>query len=290
MANNKKKETKEEIGSRTAITGFINEDRIRNKFNDWNSDENAKDWLEYIAKNQGFQINEITDVVANKLGGKSKSDVLVKIFIKNKGYIEIGVSLKKQNEQGYNHIHREKPFDFAKRFSFPKEAETALLKYCGFEGYSPYDMYRNGKIPYETYLKYDDIPEKRKKKHREGTGRFYFDELISSEQEILLETFSRKVDEILIYILKTGKFDYYPADYVICTKRTQKDNFLFSIETIEEIILRARGTGKVDVDKKRKHPSIHMGLLTIQRKGGTAGASNISSYNSMALEILESNS
>ena len=275
MTDNNRKETKEEIGSRTAKTGFINEEKIRNKFNDWKIDVDAKIWLEYISKNQGFYIDEITDVVAEKLGGKSKSDVLVKIFIKNKGFIEVSISLKKQNEQGYNHIHREKPIDFAERFNFNDEAKIALLKYCGFESFSPYDLYEKGRVSYDEYMQCDDIPENREKNHREGTGRFYFDELSESEQTTLLEALYKNVDEILIYILKTGKYDYHQANYVICTKKTYNDQFLFNIETIEEIILRAYSTGMVSVDRNRKHPSIHMGSLTVQRKGGTAGASNI---------------
>ena len=61
---------KAELGSKTARIGFRNEDEIRNKFNDWKADEDARAWLAAM----NYEIAEIDNVTASKPHGK-KADV-----------------------------------------------------------------------------------------------------------------------------------------------------------------------------------------------------------------------
>ncbi|MHA1878651.1 MAG: hypothetical protein ACTSUC_19580 [Promethearchaeota archaeon] len=260
------------IGSRTAKSGFVNETIIIDKFNNWKDEEISQNWLEFISRNEGFNIADVTSIKADKIAGRHKSDILLTITLKNGSEYKTGISLKKQDERGYNHIHREDPVSFSNRFNFDSIAKTALLKYCGYQGFSPYDMYKKKKISSDVYYQCDDIPEK--KTHREGTGRFFFDELTQREQKSLLKSFQRNIDSIMEYILRTGKSQSYPADYVICTKIVD-EGILFRIETINEIIRRALHNGQVRLSGKTKHPSIHIGRITVQRKGGTMGASDI---------------
>jgi len=269
---NRKHETKREIGSRTAKKGFRNEDVIIKKFSNWREDTHSKDWLYYICKSKGFEFSNLESIEIKKIGGKNKADLYLKLIFVQFESINIGISLKIQNVMGYNHIHRENADDFARRFNFSKNATIALLKYCGVEGYSPYDQLLKGVISKEEYLSYDDIPEK--KQHREGTGRYYFDELPNNEQIELIENFSLNFKEILEYIIRGDSTSNYQADFLLCTLDLGNERFLYSIEIIEEAIDRAFDNGIVKPLIK-EHPSLHMGKITLQRKGGTGGATQL---------------
>ena len=67
-------QTSAEKGSQIAKDGFKNETAIRDKFNNWQNDVEAKIWLETI----GFKIENIESVSAFKPHGK-KSDIRVRI-------------------------------------------------------------------------------------------------------------------------------------------------------------------------------------------------------------------
>ncbi|HRP88692.1 MAG TPA: hypothetical protein PKX92_01500 [Edaphocola sp.] len=71
------------LGSQTAKNGFINEDAVVNKFNNWKSDEEAQKWLKIMQ----YQIKEIEFVKAVKLSG-FKTDVQVQVTIKIKKAID----------------------------------------------------------------------------------------------------------------------------------------------------------------------------------------------------------
>ncbi|MBD3190139.1 MAG: hypothetical protein GF308_05825 [Candidatus Heimdallarchaeota archaeon] len=273
MPFNKKKETKEEIGSRTAKRGFRNEDLVMMKFYNWEEDLIAQKWLSFICKQNKQNYDNLSSVKVEKIAGRHKADILVQLIFKNNSILDAKISLKRQKgERGYNHIHRENAAEFAERFNFSPVAKIALLKYCGVQGYSPFDLYQKGELTNVEYEQYDDIPEK--KKHREGTGRFYFDELEEAEQRALINNFSKNIQPILRYILRGEKGSEHPADYLLCTKDLGNDKKLFSIETIAEAIDRAYDDGVIS-PLNRKHSSLHMGLLTVQRKGGTGGATQL---------------
>jgi len=73
-----------ERGSQTAKNGFRNEDDIVRKFNDWNNDKDAQNWL-IIMK---YKLSEIEYVEAIKISGY-KTDVQVQITIKLKKAIDV---------------------------------------------------------------------------------------------------------------------------------------------------------------------------------------------------------
>ena len=63
-----------ELGSKTAKGGFRNEDEIRDKFNHWQTDSDARAWLEAMK----YRISEIESVSASKPhGAKADVEVLV---------------------------------------------------------------------------------------------------------------------------------------------------------------------------------------------------------------------
>jgi len=66
------------LGSKTAKSGFENEDDVIIKFNNWTKDLDAQEWL--VAMD--YKINEIESVTAVKVPGHHKADVQVQVTIK----------------------------------------------------------------------------------------------------------------------------------------------------------------------------------------------------------------
>ncbi|MHA1821952.1 MAG: hypothetical protein ACTSVC_15875 [Promethearchaeota archaeon] len=261
----KEKEDKVKRGSRTAKGGFLNEEIILKYFKEWKTNKYGKRFLKEICKYERIDFNLVKEINVNRVGGKGgKADLVLEIPLFNK---RLGISLKKQEEQGYNHIDRRSAQFFAEKFKFSDIAKLGLYKYCGVEGYSPLELFESKKISEEEYSALKDTPLKGKT-HREGKGHFYFYELTKDEQKALLDEFKNKQIQILNFILKgEGKFK---ADYLIITKHIGEDQYLFYLEPINKTIERAKGTVTPS-----KRGTIHMGKITIQRKGGTGGATQI---------------
>lgn len=90
-----------QLGSQTAKGGFQNEDEIRDKFNDWRNDGEARKWLEAM----NYSLSEIEQVNATKPHGK-KADVEVQVTTKTAHQVE-GVSIKLvSNPRGFNQIDK----------------------------------------------------------------------------------------------------------------------------------------------------------------------------------------
>lgn len=90
-------------GSQTARNGFLNEDDIVEKFNNWQVDEDAQKWLLIME----YQLSEIEFVKAIKLSG-FKTDVQVQITVKLKEAIDaqnLQVKLV-SNPKGFNQIDK----------------------------------------------------------------------------------------------------------------------------------------------------------------------------------------
>src|SRR3989344_4302398 len=90
-------------GSQTAKKGFKNEKDIVLKFNNWEKDKDAQQWLSIM----GYPIKEIEKVEAIKLHGY-KTDVQVQILIYLKKAIAAeNLSIKLvSNPQGFNQIDK----------------------------------------------------------------------------------------------------------------------------------------------------------------------------------------
>ncbi len=63
------------LGSRTAKKGFRNEKDIVKKFNNWQNDEDAQEWLKIM----GYDLKKIKKVKAIIITGSHKTDVQVQI-------------------------------------------------------------------------------------------------------------------------------------------------------------------------------------------------------------------
>ena len=122
----KSREEEVRLGSQTAKGGFQNEDEIRDKFNDWQSDPDARDWLEAM----NYQISEILQVKAAKPHGQ-KADVEVRVKTSSGERVE-GISIKLvSNPQGFNQIDKRWLKTYAQMWEIPNEVHSALKLFVG---------------------------------------------------------------------------------------------------------------------------------------------------------------
>ncbi len=102
-------------GSQTAKGGFQNEDEIRDKFNDWQKDSDARAWLETM----GYQLGDVVSVAAAKPHGE-KADVEVRVKTRTAERVE-GISIKLvSNPNGFNQIDKRWLKTYAKMWRCPR--------------------------------------------------------------------------------------------------------------------------------------------------------------------------
>ena len=160
---------KVELGSKTAKAGFQNEDEIRDKFNNWKADADARAWLEAM----NHQIAEINNVLASKPHGE-KADVEVTVKTKSGERIE-RISIKLVSSQnGFNQIDKRWLKTYAKMWKMPPDVVDALKL---FVGETP---------PHESSR------DKR---------RMYLNELDEKSQNAVVEFFTKNKDEIVSDLL-----------------------------------------------------------------------------------------
>ena len=122
----KSREEEVRLGSQTAKGGFQNEDEIRDKFNDWQSDPDARNWLEAM----NYRISEIQQVKAAKPHGQ-KADVEVRVKT-NLGERVEGISIKLvSNPQGFNQIDKRWLKTYAQMWDIPDDVHSALKLFVG---------------------------------------------------------------------------------------------------------------------------------------------------------------
>ena len=113
------------LGSQTAKNGFLNEDDIVSKFNNWKSDEDAQKWLLIMQ----YELSEIEYVKAVKLSG-FKTDVQAQVTIKLNEAIDcqnIQVKLV-SNPKGFNQIDKRWVNKYIEMWDIPVNNEYLLKK------------------------------------------------------------------------------------------------------------------------------------------------------------------
>lgn len=116
------------LDSQTAKNGFMNEEDIVVKFNNWKSDEDAQKWLLIME----YRLNDIEYVNAIKLSGY-KTDVQVQVTIKLKNAIDcqnLQVKLV-SNPKGFNQIDKRWINKYVEMWNIPTNIEYLLKKYTG---------------------------------------------------------------------------------------------------------------------------------------------------------------
>ncbi len=223
---------KVERGSKTAKGGFQNEDEIRDKFNNWKTDTDAREWLEAM----NHQIAEINNVSALKPHGE-KADVEVTVKTKSGERVErISIKLV-SSPNGFNQIDKRWLKTYAKMWKMPPDVVDALKLFVG-----------------ET-----PPPESSRDKKR-----MYLDELDQSAQQAVVDFFTANKDEIVSDLL-AGDGIHAAGWMMVTYKATDKPKWV--IRSSADAI-KFYGDGPVELTKAG---NLKIGRITMQRKGGDNG-------------------
>lgn len=224
------------IGSKTAKEGFKNEKHIVEKFNNWETDFEAKEWLSIM----GYNLNNIEYVKATILSGY-KSDINVKIQIKLKNIFDIeNVQVKLvSNKKGFNQIDKRWLKKYNELWNFPNEVFEIL-------------QYFTGEL--KPYIK-----------NSRDSRRMFLDEFEIEKQNILINWVNKNKSLIVTDILKgRGEFS---AEWVLVAQKIN-ENARWCLKNINEVINYYFDDGIVKITPKG---SLKIGKITIQRKGGDNG-------------------
>ena len=223
------------LGSQTAKDGFLNEDDIVKKFNNWKKDVDAQKWLLIMQ----YKIEEIESVNAVKLSGH-KTDVQAQVTIKLKKVLDVqNLQVKLvSNSQGFNQIDKRWVDKYIELWNIPSKISTLLKKYTG-----------------EIKPTID---------YTEDNRRMFADEFTKLEQKQLLEWLNKNKSLIVSDILKgRGQF---AAEWMLVAQK---------IETNSRWILKPMnfclnhfGNGEIEITNRG---NIKIGRITMQRKGGDGG-------------------
>lgn len=228
----------QQLGSQTAKRGFANEDAVIDKFNDWQSDHDAQQWLSIM----GYEISTIESVKAVKLHGY-KTDIQAQITIKLKEAIDcqnLQVKLV-SNPKGFNQVDKRWLSRYNELWHIPITILKLLQLYTG-------------------EIKPTNYTELRDKKKR----RVFANEFTLAEQDILLSWLRDNQSLIVSDILKgRGQFS---AEWMLVIQRSATSsrwvlkpmNYCLNFFGNGEISISPRGTIKI-------------GRITMQRKGGDGG-------------------
>ena len=222
-------------GSITAKAGFDNEQEVANKFNNWQNDKDAQNWL--IVMN--YNLNNIEFVEATVISGH-KADLHVRVQIKLKKLFDIeNIQIKLvSNKKGFNQIDKR----WLKTYHEMWDIEPKVYKLL---------QYFTGELPpYKSNTKSDK--------------RMFITELGLDEQELIIDWFERHKVLIVSDIIRgRGKF---AAEWVLVIQKTDSV-FRWVLKNINEV-LQHYSYGDVEISPRG---SIKFGRVTVQRKGGDSG-------------------
>ena len=255
---------REQIGSMTAIGGFVNEANICDKFLNYQNDNDVQIWLSIMgydyqnietltavgipprisrqtALNLGISEDNLEETARFK---KADIQVRLEITVDNALCIE-NISLKKSNRSaGFNQVDK-RPVDTYKRFwDFDEEIARTLKLFTG-------------ELLPETILSSTEISTIGDKR------RMFLTELPREEVDYMINYFEQNKYLVVSDILRgRGGFS---ADWFLVTRKNSAEevdwilkdiNFVCNFYCQGEVVISPRG-------------SLKIGRVTMQRKGGT---------------------
>ena len=222
-------------GSQTARNGFRNEQDVADKFNNWQTDIEAKIWLKIM----DYNLEDIEYVRAVVIHGY-KADLNVQVQIKLKNAIDtenIQVKLV-SNSRGFNQVDKRWLSHYKELWNIPDNVYT-LLQY--FTGERP---------PYKTGTR--------------DRRRMFLNEMTTIERDTILKWFDNNKTLVLSDIIKgRGQFS---AEWVLVAQRVAS-NSRWTLKNINEA-LQHYSEGPVIMSPRG---SINIGRVGVQRKGGDNG-------------------
>jgi len=222
-------------GSQTAKNGFLNEDDIVSKFNNWNIDEDAQKWLLIME----YDVSKIEYVKAVKLSG-FKTDVQVQITIKLKEAIDVqNLQVKLvSNPKGFNQIDKRWIDKYVEMWIIPVAISDIIKRYTG-------------------EIKPNILTPKDKR-------RMFANEFSEKEQSDILLWLNNNQSFIVSDILKgRGQF---AAEWMLIAQKTKSDSRW--ILKPMNFCLNYFGNGNVEMTERG---NFKIGKITMQRKGGDGG-------------------
>lgn len=222
-------------GSKTAKDGFANEQSIVNKFNNWETDKDAQDWLNIMS----YNLDKIDYVKAIVLHGY-KADVNVQVQIKLKQAVNtenIQVKLV-SNKSGFNQVDKRWIKSYNELWNIPEDVYKLLQLFTG------------------------EIPPY--KENTKDSRRMFFNEMTMKEQNIVINWFKENKTLILSDIIKgRGQFS---AEWILVIQSVDKKT-RWVLKNINEAL---QHYSRADV-KFSPRGSLNIGLVGMQRKGGDGG-------------------
>ena len=228
--------TKEQLlGSQTAKNGFKNEQDIVDKFNNWQTDEDAQKWLLIMQ----YKLEEIEYVKAVKISQGFETDVQAQVTIKLKEAIDVQNMQVKliSSKRGFNQIDKRKVDKYAEMWEIPDDIRKLLKYYTG--ELTPYNDSRDNR-------------------------RMFADEFTNKEQAKLIKWIEQNKSLIVSDILKgRGQF---AAEWMLVAQKIKTNsnwilkpmNYCMNYFGNGEVIITPRGNFRI-------------GKITMQRKGGDGG-------------------
>ena len=228
--------TKEQLlGSQTAKNGFKNEQDIVDKFNNWQTDEDAQKWLLIMQ----YKLEEIENVKAVKISQGFKTDVQAQVTIKLKEAIDVqNLQVKLiSRKRGFNQIDKRKVDKYAEMWEIPDDISKLLKYYTG--ELTPYNDSRDNR-------------------------RMFADEFTKKEQAILIKWIEQNKSLIVSDILKgRGQF---AAEWMLVAQKI-KTNSRWILKPMN-YCMNYFGNGEVIITPRG---NFRIGKITMQRKGGDGG-------------------
>lgn len=256
---------KVKLGSQTAKGGFANEKAICRKFNAWEKDKEAQEWLKIM----GYDIKKLSSVKAIQVptrikksdlskfgvGGEEyerlvkfkKADAQIRIIIEMGSILNIeNLSLKKANSDAdYNQIDKRTVDDYQEMWKFDQEISLWLKLFTG------------------------EIAPKNQKKligkiKPRDQRRLFLTEMPETIQKKIIEFFQENKILIISDIIK-GRGGL-SADWMLVTRLNKQENSTTWVLRDINTTMNFFGSGEIRISPKG---SLSIGKVTMQRKGGT---------------------
>ena len=224
-------------GSQTARNGFQNERDIAEKFNCWQTDCDAQQWLMIMQ----YDLTQIEHVRAVVLSGY-KADINVQVHIKLKNAVDtenIQVKLV-STEKGFNQVDKRWLSHYQKMWNIPEDIYDILAYFTG------------EKPPYKTGTK--------------NPKRMLLHEMEVQKQEAVINWFRQNKTLVLSDIIK-GRGQFAAEWILVVQKMPSGDRWV--LKNINEA-LQHYAEGDTQITPRG---NIQLGRVGIQRKGGDRGRS-----------------
>ena len=221
-----------QLGSETAKNGFKNEDEIRDKFNAWRTDAEARSWLTAMS----YRLPDIMEVIATKPHGE-KADVEVIIKTRGGAHKE-GISIKLvSTTHGFNQIDKRWLSHYVKMWKIPEDVTAALKLFVG------------------------EVPPS---KTSRSPDRMFLNELEPAEQKAVIDFFTKN-KEMIVSDLFSGDGDHAAGWVMVALKSTDTPHWVLRKDTDA---IRFYSDGAVGLTRSG---NLQIGRITMQRKGGDGG-------------------